>query len=430
MTAPPAAVTRPEAKRRWPLIALLAANVISETGNRITTLAIPWYVLSAGGSGVQVGLVGFFNLVPTVLIAFLGGGLADRFGGRRISVAGDLVSALSVALIPVLHGTTGLPFAVLLSLVFVGAILDAPGSTARSALLPDLIARSGMAPERANAAQQTMNRLAGLLGPLIGGSLIALLGAVNVLWLDAASFLVSAALVWRVVPAVPVAAATGERYLTQLREGWRWVMRRSLFVWIVALILITNTLDAAIFSVTVPVFVRQDYGNAGALGLLFAVMGVGAVSSAILFGVVGARMPRRETFTLAFVGVGLPQLVLAFHPSLVLACAALFLSGFCAGPINPVLMTVQQERVPVAMRGRVFGMIRAMAWVGMPLGVLGGGVLVDALGTSATFLITVGLYVLTTVCMAFSPALRQMNERVRLTGNTGSTGDAGEQPAT
>ena len=60
------------AKRRWPLIALLAANVISETGNRITTLAIPWYVLSGGGSGLQVGLVGFFNLVPTVLVAFLG----------------------------------------------------------------------------------------------------------------------------------------------------------------------------------------------------------------------------------------------------------------------------------------------------------------------------------------------------------------------
>ena len=203
------------------------------------------------------------------------------------------------------------------------------------------------------------------------------------LWLDAASFLVSATLVWRVVPALRVVTAAGERYLTQLREGWRWVLHRSLFVWIVSLILITNALDAAIFSVTVPVFVREEYGNAGALGLLFAVMGVGAVSSAILFGVVGARLPRRQTFTLAFIGDGLPQLALAFHPSLPLACAALFLSGFCAGPINPILMTVQQERVPVAMRGRVFGMIRAMAWVGMPLGVLGGGVLVDAVGTSA-----------------------------------------------
>lgn len=424
MTAVSDVGTLPEAKQRRPLVALLAASVISETGNRITTLAIPWYVLSSGGSGLQVGLVGFFNLVPTVLIAFLGGGLADRFGARRISVAGDLVSGISVAMIPLLHATTGLPFAGLLALVFVGAVLDAPGSTARSALLPDLIARSGMAPERANSAQQTMNRLAGLLGPLIGGGLIALLGAVNVLWLDAASFLVSAALVWRIVPALRVAATTSERYLTQLREGWRWALRRSLFVWIVALILITNMLDAAIFSVTVPIFVRQDYGSAGALGLLFAVMGVGAVSSAILYGMVGARMPRRETFTLAFIGVGLPQIVLAFHPSLVLACAALFLSGFCAGPINPVLMTVQQERVPVAMRGRVFGMVRAMAWVGMPLGVLGGGVLVDAVGTSTTFLITVGLYVLTTVGMAFSPALRQMNERVHLAAGSDDAAEA------
>ena len=79
-----------EMRSRTPLAALLAANVISITGNRITQLAIPWFVLQTTGSVAKTGLVGFFSLLPFVLSSALGGVIVDRLGYRRASIVADL----------------------------------------------------------------------------------------------------------------------------------------------------------------------------------------------------------------------------------------------------------------------------------------------------------------------------------------------------
>ena len=108
---------------RTPLYALLGANAVSMAGNQITAIAIPWYVLATGGSAAQVGLVGFFTFLPTVISAFFGGGIIDRIGRKRISMLADLCSMVAVGLIPLLHSTIGLHFWQLLALVFAGALI-------------------------------------------------------------------------------------------------------------------------------------------------------------------------------------------------------------------------------------------------------------------------------------------------------------------
>jgi len=67
----------PSPPRRLPLTALFAANAVSMAGNQITRLAVPWFVLTQGGSAADVGLVGFFTVVPVVLAAFFGGAVVD-----------------------------------------------------------------------------------------------------------------------------------------------------------------------------------------------------------------------------------------------------------------------------------------------------------------------------------------------------------------
>lgn len=144
--------------KRLPLYTFLAANAISMIGNNLTMVAVPWFVLETTGSAAKTGLVGFFTALPAVLAAFFGGTLVDRLGYKRMSIISDLASGLTVAMIPLLYLSIGLQFWQLLLLVFLSALLDAPGNTARQALLPDLAALTATPPERVNAWQQTIQR--------------------------------------------------------------------------------------------------------------------------------------------------------------------------------------------------------------------------------------------------------------------------------
>src|SRR5438094_70634 len=187
-----ASVTVGSGTSRVPVYTLLIATAISLLGNRLTSVAVPWFVLVTTGSAAKTGLTVFFTTLPLFLSGFFGGALVDRLGFKRTSVLGDLFSGATIALIPLLHYTVGLAFWQLLLLVFLADSLNTPGNTARQGLWPDLIALAGYRLKRVNAARQAPGNLASLLGPPLAGALIAVVGPGRVLWLDAATFLASA----------------------------------------------------------------------------------------------------------------------------------------------------------------------------------------------------------------------------------------------
>jgi MFS family permease len=398
--------------RRAPLYALFVADAISLVGNVVAQIAIPWFVLVTTGSPTLTGLAVFFNFLPVVLAGFFGGVIVDRFGYRATSIVADLASAAAVAAIPLLHSTVGIELWELMILVFLGALLDAPGATARVSLFPDVVELAGMRMERANGIRGAIQQGSWLVGAPLGGILVSELGATTVLWLDAASFLVSAALVGGLVPAARRVAKTDTsgRYLTELAEGLRFIWRQRLLRAFVVTIVITNLLDAP-FPVVMPVFARETFGSAADLGLMYGTFGGAALVGALAYSAFGHRLPRRLTFVTCFTVVPIPYLILAMLPSLPVTLAALALSGLAAGPINPLLNTVQFELVPPQLRGRVFSAFKAGAWASIPLGVLLGGVVVEAIGVAATFL-GIGLcYLVVTVYGFFNPAFRAMDRR-------------------
>jgi predicted MFS family arabinose efflux permease len=124
---------------------------------------------------------------------------------------------------------------------------------------------------------------------------------------------------------------------------------------------------------------------------------------------VGHQYSRRWTFVGAFIAVSLPIFVLAALPPLPVVLLAQFVSGVAAGPINPVLSTVEYERIPPTMRGRVFGTITAGAWMAMPLGVLLGGYAIEWAGLVPTLLVVGSCYLFTTASLAFNPVLKVMD---------------------
>lgn len=403
--------------RRLPLLSLYTADAVSITGNVLALIAIPWFVLELTGSAALTGIVAFFTALASLVASFFGGALVDRVGFRRMSVVSDIASAASVAAIPAIHLTVGIETWHLLVLVFVGALLDAPGTAARQSMLPDLAQLSGTPLERATSISQAVRRGATLVGGPIGGVLIVLIGTQNVLLLDAATFIASALLVGALTPAMayeeaaePVTPAPVQRrYVDDLVEGLRFMWRDRLARAIVITIMVTNFLDAPLASVLLPVYVHDVYGSSVELGLMFGVFGGAALLGSVVYGIIGPRLPRRLTFSLAFVIAGLPFWVLAMTPPFPVALIALAITGLAAGPINPIISTVMFERVPRHMRGRVMGALTSGAYVAMPLGMLLAGFVSERFGVIAAIVVVAAGYLLITVSTFFNPSMREMD---------------------
>jgi len=411
-------------QRHAPLFALFAANMVSAVGDVLTFLAIPWFVLQTTGSATQTGITAFFATASVAVSAFFGSGLVDRLGYRRASVISDLASGASVAVIPLLYQMGVLAFWELLALVFLAGLFTTPGSTARAAMVPELAGLARMPLERASAATDGITRISHFIGAPLAGVLIALVGPTSLLWIDAATFTFSAALIGFAVPAAavlrfaPAQAQAGEalalsqrtaRYLVELGQGARFLWRDPVLLSIIATVMLTNLLDAGFGGVLAPLYIRQVFGNAIVLGGIFAVFGLTAFLGTVVFGAIGHHLPRRLTLGGAFTLAGGTRfLALALIPAAPVLLAVQGIAGFFIGPINPLIDTLEYERVPVELRARVFGTTTAGAMIGTPLGALLAGLCATGIGARATLLAFGACYLAATLSLLVNPALKGM----------------------
>lgn len=394
-----------------PLGAFFTANLISYVGDRLTLLAIPWFVLQTTGSVAKTGITAFFTTLPAIISTFFSGLLIDRLGYKRTSVIGDIASGISTLLIPLLYHTSGLAFWQLLALAFLGGLMKAPGETARSSMLPDLGKASQVRMERVNAIGDGMMRVSGLLGAPLAAILIVLIGASNLLWLDATSFFISAVLIGLMIPyRQSTARVAGQDIPTSsLQQSLRFIVHNRMLCSVMAAVLVTNLLDAGLFSVAQPVYASQIWRSVLPLGLLTATFGGFAFLSTLLFSIFGHYLPRRITFALCFIAVGMRFWALGLLlplPALVFIYA---LNGLVVGPINPIGMTVMQEIIPSEMRARVFGISSAGFMAGVPLGGLLCGYLIPWIGLFPTLFTMAILYLLATGSLLINPALKAMD---------------------
>jgi len=395
-TAEPTATDAP--RRRLPILALFAAQLCSLAGNAIALVAIPIIALAQTGSPLAAGVAGVFATVPLVIGGTLGGVLVDRFGYRTSSIVADIASGLAVVAIPVLAATVGLQFGALLALVFLGGLLDAPGDTAKTVLVPDLatLARTPLA--RAAGAQSAVQRTAVLVGAGTAGALVALAGPMTALVVDAFGFAVSAALVALFVPrdaATSDAAPADENVHGGFVAGIRFIARSPLLRAIVLLVTLTNAIDAAGMTVLKPVYATEVLGEPAMLGFMVGCFAAGALTGSALFGAFGHRYSGRLMFASCFVLAGAPPyLTMALGAPLPVLLPVLALSGLAAGALNPMIATAMYGQVPGGMRARVFGATTAGVAASMPLGALLGGLAVEQVGLVPALAVCGVLYVL------------------------------------
>jgi MFS family permease len=399
------------------LVGLLAAQAVSITGTRMSMLAVPWFVLVTTGSATLTGLVAACEMAPYVLSKALTGPLVDRVGARRVTLVGDLVSAVVVGLIPLLHVLSLLSFPLLLVLVALAGAVRGPSDSAKGVLIPDLVAQAGVPLERATGLSSMIERTASTFGPALAGLVVATLGPLTALVFDAASFAVSAGIIFALVRVSRAASLESEPepYLRRLKAGFAFIRQDRLLRLIVVMVGVTNLLDAAFATVLVPVWAVQHGHGASTVGLLFAAMMGSSALSALVAAAIGHRLPRRATYLIGYFVTGLPRFaVLALVDAPVwLAVGVFVLSGFGSGVLNPILGAVLFERIPRHLLGRVHALTDSLAWAGIPFGPLLGGALVGLMGLTPVLLAFGFVYLLATTLPGFAREWSEMDHTRR-----------------
>ena len=362
--------------------ALWLGQVVSLVGTQMRILAVSFQIFELTGSSVAVGLLGLVEVVPSIGFSIVGGMVADRVDRRKVMAAaqvGLMITSAALAVLSLGGGITVLWIYVISALASAVQSFDRP---ARSSLMPHLV-RPGLIPA-ALALRQVVFQTTQIVGPLIGGALIAALAG-EVGWvytLDAVSF--TAALVaLRWVPSIKVEGVR-ESPIRAMKEGLRYAARTPLILSILLIDLVAMVfgMPRAVF----PELAEETYtAGPGVLGLLYAAPSLGALMAAVTTGWVG-RVRRQGRAVIAAVslwGLAITAAGLVVT-SLPLVLVLLALAG-AADVISAVFRgTMLTLATPDQLRGRV-NSINLMVVTGGPrLGDFESGLVAGAIGAQGS----------------------------------------------
>ncbi|MGW0162512.1 MFS transporter [Mycobacterium sp. NPDC003323] len=376
---------------RGPAYLILFAALMAGAGNGISMVAFPWLVLQRNGSAWEASLVAMAGTLPLLASTVIAGAAVDYLGRRRVSMISDLLSGLSVAAVPVialLFGVDAVNVAVLATLAALGAAFDPAGMTARETMLPEAAARARWTLDHANSVYEAVFNLAYIVGPGIGGMLIATIGGVETMWVTAAAFGCS-------ILAISVLRleGAGAPDRSELPDRvWAGVVEGLSFVWNLKVLRTLALIDLTVTGLYMPMeavlFPKYftDRNEPAQLGWVLMALSIGGLVGALSYAVLSKYMKRRTTMLIAVITLGVAMTIIAFLPPLPLILGLSAVVGFVYGPIQPIYNYVMQTNAPPHLRGRVVGVMGSLAYAAGPLGLLLAGPLADSAGLHTTFL--------------------------------------------
>jgi MFS family permease len=369
--------------RNRSLAALIAAEVVSSLGSRITFLALPWFVLVTTGSAAKMGIVLAVQMAPIALLGIPSGTLVARLGARRTMQLCDLARVPLMCSLPLLHAAGLLSFPLLLAIVFLIGCFLAPFFASQRVILPELVGEDETTVAQANAVIEGATTLTNLLGPVAAGLLIASLGATNALYVDAATFAVSFLTLTLFVPARPPLPQTDDAH--GVLAGLRFLLRDEL-LWRIGLAAVFLNMFGSALAAALPVLAFEEFSESSRVaGALFASLGAGALVGMVL---AMRLMPRFKPLKLAAVGIvalPLPIWLLGLDLPLWATMAALFVSTIPQPLVNAPVIGLMTTRTPEALRPKMMTAVLTVAMLAGPVGLALAGPLLEELGTRPVF---------------------------------------------
>jgi predicted MFS family arabinose efflux permease len=384
------------------LAALLSAEVISSLGTQMTWLALPWFVLRTTGSPQQMTWVIIAEIVPIGVLGFWGGAVAARLGTRRTMLICDLARAPLLAAIPILHSAGLLPFWALLAIVAATGVFIAPYFSVQRAIVPEIVGEEQADVAYTTAFFQAASRLTIFLGPPLAGVLIGTLGTAQVLYVDAATYLVSFTLVALFVhpPEVETEGAPHG-----VLAGVRFLFGDKLLrVWTPSFTLLDVCWQLIFASLPVLV-VTQYHANPRILGWIFGALGGGAVIGALVSMKIVRRADPLKLGSIAFLCQMACVWVLAVPAPWIVPFCAMATAGFFMSLVNAPIQALVMLRIPREVRTQGVAVFGVFQCIGAPIGLVFAGIALARYETRTVLAVVLALQtvaVLTFVTSALS----------------------------
>jgi len=393
---------------------LWAGQVISQIGDGLSKVALLWFVYEMTGSALKMTAIGLLQTIPPLLFGPLIGVYLDCLPKKSVMIVVDLLRTLMVLLIPVFYAFDILTLERLYVLVFLTSIVSTIFGPALSSAVPLIVQRSQLT--SANAFLQSTTNIGILLGPAMSGLGIALIGAQNVLYVNAATFFLSALCLFpirvrdnRVVRGL---SALSTPVIQDMMVGFRFVFlqHRVVFALMVTAVLYNLAISAFVFLLPV---VAKELLQVGPmeLGWLWSALGLGMLAATVWL----ARTPQ-GTFqervgkigrALAIGGIAVCALGLIQTPVLFSTFLLIVIIGGSTSLFYPVVWAMIQEVTPEHLLGRVFTTFSTGGMASAMVGMVGFGWAADAVGPAAS-LIGIGLLLLLTAVVTMQVSRRDL----------------------
>jgi MFS family permease len=333
---------------------LWSGQVVSLVGNAAFLVAIGWKTVSVTGSPGSLGIVLMAEGLAMLATLLIGGALADRYERRRLMIVSDLARLAVVAALAITDATGHLTFPLLIVFAIGVGLGDGFFHPAFGGIVPLVVETPHLA--SANAMIGVARQMSFVVGPAIAAVIYGTAGSASVFGLDAATFAVSALLLWRARPRALEpepeegtfrAILSGARYVASV--PWLWIS--------IALAAVVLMLVMAPFQVLLPDIVKENFGRGvGAYGLLFAFQAGGMVVGTLIF---GQTNPRRHRVILAYGAWAVNDIcviLFALSNHYEIAAALVFVRGGLIGYGIGIWETVLMELVPTNRLSRVISL--------------------------------------------------------------------------
>ena len=380
----------------------------------ISKVALLWFVYEMTGSALKMTAIGLLQTIPPLVFGPLIGVYLDRLPKKAVMITVDLLRTLMVLLIPVFYAFDMLTLERLYVLVFLVSIVSTVFGPALSSSVPLIVQRSQLT--TANAFLQSTTNIGVLLGPAMSGLGIALIGAQNVLYVNAGTFFVSALFLLPIrVRHTRVSGdlkAVSTPIIQDMMVGFRFVFlqQRVVFGLMITAVLYNLAISAFVFLLPV---VAKELLQVGPmeLGWLWSALGIGMLGASIWL----ARIPQgtfqdrvgRIGRSLAIGGLAVCALGLIQTPLLFSTFLLIVIIGGSTSLFYPVVSAMLQEVTPEHLLGRVFTTFSTGGMASAMVGMVGFGWAADALGPAVS-LVGIGLLLLLTAVVTMQVSRREL----------------------
>jgi MFS family permease len=359
-------LAEPGFRRLW------IGSTASALGDGATWIALSWLVYQRTQSPGRVGLLVFAYGAPVLVGGLVTGPLLDRFGAVRVMRLDSLFRGAVMASIPILATVGEVPLWALYAVATSYGLLKMMPLAGVPTLIPSLI-RPGQL-DTANAMESLSYGVSGVVAPMLAGLLIAALGAVEVLALDALSFFFFAACLYGLRDDRRAHAQDSGSY--GIREGIRFI-RTSAPITLTTLMFASFNVGLGALLVVLPIYATTMLdGGATLYAALTSALLAGDLIGSFIVGAIGWRRPLGRSIAAAQTAVGVAFLPMLLQPGAAATLALLFLSGLLTSPLTIWAQTLRMRLIPPKLRGRVFSLLRTTMQAAEPMGgALGGAVI-------------------------------------------------------